>query len=92
MPRGGGRVGRNLRLGGRRAGEHAGASAEITVSYSASRTMPGKCSHSCPGAAFLPTFPLALFFMAASPSYPTRSSGCASIGRFEIAAMGVHWR
>src|SRR5208282_6866560 len=42
--------------------------APITVSYSASRTIPGKCSQSCPCAAFLPALPLALFLMAASSS------------------------
>src|SRR5450755_2999338 len=36
--------------------------------------MPGKCSHSCPLATFLPSLLLALLFMAASSSYPTRSS------------------
>ena len=57
----------------------------ITVSYSASRTMPGKCSHSCPRAAFLPSLPLALFFVAASSSYPTRSSERLSIAATQIS-------
>src|SRR5580704_17278571 len=49
--------------------------------------MPGKCSHSCPRAAFLPALPLALFFMAASSSFPTRSSDRARIAATPISTI-----
>jgi bifunctional non-homologous end joining protein LigD len=55
------------------------------VSYNASRTMPDNCSHSWPRAAFLPSLPLALFFIAASSSYPTRSSDRARIAATQIS-------
>jgi hypothetical protein len=47
--------------------------------------MPGKCSHSCPLAAFLPSLLLALLFMAASSSYPTRSSDRARNAATQIS-------
>jgi hypothetical protein len=49
------------------------------------RTMPGRRSHSCPRAAFFPRSPWALFFMAASSSYPTRSSDRARIAATQIS-------
>src|SRR6266851_6214536 len=60
--------------------------APITVSYRASRIRPGKRSHSCPApAAFLPSLPLALLFMAASSSYPARSSDRATNAATQIS-------
>src|SRR5271156_5445852 len=47
--------------------------------------MPGKCSHSCPLAAFLLSLLLALLFMAASSSYPTRSSDRARNAATQIS-------
>ena len=47
--------------------------------------MPGKCSHSCPLAAFLLSLLLALLLMAASSSYPTRSSDRARNAATQIS-------
>src|SRR5271168_1984119 len=47
--------------------------------------MPGKCNHSCPLAAFFLSLLLALLFMAASSSYPTRSSDRARNAATQIS-------
>ena len=58
-----------------RSASNTSSTASITVSYSASSTSPGNRSHSCHVlAAFLPSVLLALLLMAASSSFPTRSS------------------
>ena len=57
-----------------------------TVSYSASRTNPGNRNHSCPVlAAFLASMLLALLLMAASSSFPTRSSDRARCAATQIS-------